>query len=551
MTAVEQPLQIFQLAHWLVIVKSSRLTDRRFGIAPQPHIQTGDALITADGSTAQWPDADVVIGNPPFIGNKKMRGRLGAAYVEALRKAYEGRVPGGADLVCYWFDKANDLISAGQLQRAGLVATNSIRGGRNRQVLQQVCDSARIFNAWSDEAWINEGAAVRVSLICFGLSSIPAVLDGLPAGTIFPDLTSAGEVTRENADLTRARPLAENAGVAFSGITKKGAFDIDGKCARQMLLESGNPNGRHNSDVLSPWKNGEAIVNRDPDKWIINFGERSEVDASLYPGPFTVVENHVKPARSTSNAKGERENWWKLARRAPDMFAAIQGHHRFIVTPEVSKHRIFAWLSPGTVPDKNLVVIARDDLVTFGVLHSRLHELWALRMGTSLEDRPRYTSSTTFRTFPFPPGLTLEDTAYQQTAVLPDGTLIPANLPVGIRRHAAAIARAAKRLDELRQAWLNPPEWTKRVPEVVPMGMKTSPYPDRIEAKPGCEKDLAKRTLTNLYNERPAWLDTTHKDLDKAVASSYGWTDYTPAMRDEEILSRLLTLNLEQSKSTD
>lgn len=171
-------------------------------------------------------------------------------------------------------------------------------------------------------------------------------------------------------------------------------------------------------------------------------------------------------------------------------------------------------------------------------------------MGTSLEDRPRYTPTTTFETFPFPFGLTPEDTAHQQTEALPDGALIPANLPAGIRPHAATIACAAKRLDELRKAWLNPPEWTRRIPEVVPMGMKTSPYPDRIEARLGCETELARRTLTNLYNERPAWLDTAHKNLDEAVATAYGWTDYTPAMPDKEILSRLLTLNLGQSKNS-
>jgi hypothetical protein len=112
-----------------------------------------------------------------------------------------------------------------------------------------------------------------------------------------------------------------------------------------------------------------------------------------------------------------------------------------------------------------------------------------------------------------------------------------------VREHAAAIARAAKRLTDLREAWLNPPEWTERVPEVVPLGMGTSPYPDRIVAKPSFEKELAKRTLTNLYNQRPAWLAQAHNALDAAVAAAYGWADYTPSMPDDEILRRLLALN--------
>ena len=121
---------------------------------------------------------------------------------------------------------------------------------------------------------------------------------------------------------------------------------------------------------------------------------------------------------------------------------------------------------------------------------------------------------------------------------------MPADLPPEVLPHAEAIARAAKRLVALRDAWLNPPEWTERIPEVVPLGMTTSPYPDRIVAKPGFEGEVAKRTLTNLYNQRPAWLAQAHEALDAAVAAAYGWADYSPAMADDEILRRLLALNL-------
>ena len=118
---------------------------------------------------------------------------------------------------------------------------------------------------------------------------------------------------------------------------------------------------------------------------------------------------------------------------------------------------------------------------------------------------------------------------------------------VALRAAAGSIAVAARRLNDLREAWLNPPEWTQRVPEVVPLGMETSPYPDRILPKFGHEKELAERTLTKLYNQRPAWLDAAHKTLDLAVAAAYGWADYSPEMPDEEILQRLLALNLARS----
>ena len=116
-----------------------------------------------------------------------------------------------------------------------------------------------------------------------------------------------------------------------------------------------------------------------------------------------------------------------------------------------------------------------------------------------------------------------------------------------MRSAAEAIARAAKRLNDLREAWLNPPDWTQRVPEVIPLGMTASPYPDRILPKPGHEKDLADRTLTKLYNARPAWLDGAHQSLDVAVAAAYGWADYSADMTDEEILKRLLALNLQRA----
>ena len=229
------------------------------------------------------------------------------------------------------------------------------------------------------------------------------------------------------------------------------------------------------------------------------------------------------------------------------MKRAIGSLARSIATPEVAKHRVFVWLAPKIVPDKNLIAIARADDTTFGILHSRFHELWSLRLGTSLEDRPRYTSSTTFETFPFPTGLTPRDTAPVAGQASPPclaGQIVAEN-----------IAAAARRLNELREAWLNPAEWVNWV--ITPEEEKAG-FPKRPVAKPGHEADLKKRTLTNLYNAtEPAWLDLAHKQLDQAVATAYGWTDYAPKevpwgpeMPDDEILRRLLALNLERSQTS-
>mgnify|MGYP003288196122 CR=1 FL=1 len=193
---------------------------------------------------------------------------------------------------------------------------------------------------------------------------------------------------------------------------------------------------------------------------------------------------------------------------------------RYIVTPTVAKHRVFVWLERAVVPDHQLIAITRDDDTAFGILHSRFHEIWALRLGTSLEDRPRYTPSTTFETFPFPEGLTPN---------------IPAKQYADDPR-AQKIAAAAKRLNDLRNNWLNPPDLVTRVPEVV------KGYPDRILPKDEAAALVLKtRTLTNLYNERPAWLENAHRVSNEAVAEAYGWK---PDMSDDEMLTKLLALNL-------
>ncbi len=217
---------------------------------------------------------------------------------------------------------------------------------------------------------------------------------------------------------------------------------------------------------------------------------------------------------------------------------ATENISRYIATSQVSKHRFLVWQSKKVWPHQTVISIARSDDATFGILHSRFHELWSLRLGTSLEDRPRYTPTTTFETFPFPAGLTPRDTAPVAGQASPPclaGEIVAEN-----------IAAAARRLNELREAWLNPAEWVDWV--ITPEEEKAG-FPKRPIAKPGHEAELKKRTLTHLYNARPAWLDLAHKELDKTVAAAYGWTDYSAEMPDDEILRRLLTLNLERAAS--
>lgn len=483
-------------------------------------IQNRDAVLAPDGARADWPRADVVVGNPPFLGNKKMIRELGEGYTMALREAW-GDVPGGADLVCYWFAKAWAMMQAGDLTRAGLVATNSIRGGANREVLKPIVDGGRIFEAWADEEWTVDGAAVRVSLVCFARNKTGvSKLDGFQVETIFSDITATQHRTVEK--------IAANRGVSYQGAVLVGPFDIEGETARKMILAPTNPNGKTNAAVVRPLRNGRDITTRHRDFWVIDFASMEETEASLYEKPFEYTRFNVFPVRMANRRARRAEIWWQHGETGSGWRRALLGKARFVATSQVSKHRIFVWLDPSVQPHQTVIAIARDDDTTFGILHSRFHELWALRMGTSLEDRPRYTPSTTFETFPFPAGLTPN---------------IPAADYADDPR-AQKIAAAAARLNELRENWLNPPDLVNRVPEVVPG------YPDRILPKDDAAAAiLKKRTLTNLYNARPAWLDHAHKALDEAVAEAYGWGDdwRDGLLTDDEILARLFRLNQDRA----
>ncbi|MBC8876522.1 MAG: class I SAM-dependent DNA methyltransferase [Planctomycetes bacterium] len=500
-------------------------------LEPIESIRLMDAIIDLSDpenpKEPEWPESDFIVGNPPFLGDKLMRGGLGDDYVDRLRDLYDGRVPGGADLCAYWFEKAGDGVNRGKFKRAGLLATQGIRGGANREVLNRIKKTGDIFFAESDREWILAGANVHVSMIGFdnGIES-KRVLDGREVSVITSALTAG-------IDLAAAGTLAENTGVSFIGTTKGGPFDITEAEALKLLPPAGNPNGRPNSDVLRPILNGLDILRRLPQRWLVDNEDRPLDEATLYEGPHGIVVERVKLKRDTNRNKWLRENWWKLQRMRPEMRGALLGLKRFIATPRVAKHRVFAWFQWPMVTDDQTVVYARADDYFFGVLHSRLHEVWALKLGTRLETRPRYTPTTCFETFPF-----AETTDEQR----------------------AEIAGTANELDRLRNNWLNPPEWTREevlefpgsvdgpwaryVHEADDRGIGTVRYPRLLPKDDECAKHLKKRTLTNLYNQRPTWLDLAHRRLDEAVFAAYGWD---PAMSDEDILAKLLELNLQRA----
>ena len=492
-------------------------------LKPLDNIEQHDAILNEDGTEPVWPSADAIVGNPPFLGDKKMIRELGEEYVSRIRTLYKGRVPGGADLVTYWFEKARVQIKTGKAKFAGLVATQSIRAGSNRKVLESILEAGSIFNAWADEPWINEGAAVRVSMVSIAAKdhNQPIHLNGQKTDEIYADLSGSGK--QSTVDITKALRLSENTGIAFQGTIKVGPFDISGDTARQWLTQP-NPDGRGNYEVLRPWVNGMDLTRRPRDKWIIDFGvNMAEEDAVYYQVPYEFALKNIKPTRVGKREERSSIKWWILHRARPEMRSALAGLYRYIATPRVAKYRFFVWLSTAILPDSRLYAIARQDDTAFGVLHSRIHEIWALATASrhGVGNDPTYNAESCFETFPFPEGLTLD--------LKPDEYTNP---------HAEVIAEAARLLDELRENWLNPFEWVDRVPEVV------DGYPDRIIPKPHHEDELKVRTLTTLYNQRPTWLDNAHRKLDDAVTSAYGWE---VGLSDDEILRRLLLLNLNRS----
>ncbi|MDR3749987.1 MAG: hypothetical protein P4K94_00735 [Terracidiphilus sp.] len=469
------------------------------------NIEHGDAILRYDAEgkpyEPEWPKADFIIGNPPFLGGNRIRNELGDKYVDDLFELYAGRVEPFADLVCYWFEKARGCLNKEHSIRAGLLATQGIRGGANREVLNRIKQTGDIFFAYSDRKWQLPGAVVRISMVGFdsGEETLK-LLDEKSVECIHSNLTSG-------ANTTTVSVLEENSGICFMGVSPKGDFDLSASDAQRMLRAPVNVNGRKNSDVVKRVMSGIDIVGSRRDLWTIDFGtDMPEDEAAKYEMPFERVRHRVLPLRQLNNRESYRRKWWLFGEPRPAMRKALRGKGRYIATPATAKYRVFAWIPSAVLCNQGTLVFVRDDDYFFGVLHSSVHELWARAQGTQLrevESGFRYTPNSTFDTFPFPwsPGTEPSEEADARVK---------------------AIADAARELVRLRDAWLNPP---------------------------GASGDeLKNRTLTNLYNEHPEWLANAHRTLDEAVFAAYGWPSN---LSKDEILARLLALNHERAAAQD
>ena len=525
-----------QISIWIGWLQWSRVNGYRVTqdhiLRPMDTFKRMDAILDRSDPDnprePDWPDAEFIIGNPPYLGGKKLRSELGDDNVDSLFRVWRGRVRPEADLCCYWFEKARALIAANRCKRAGLLATQGIRAGASRETLKRIKATGDIFFAESDRNWVLDGANVHVSMVGFdaGIQTIK-VLDHRPASTINSDLTATA------ADVTTAQRLTNNLGSTYMGDTKGGSFDITEALAFEFL-NAPNPTGLPNSDVLVPWINGLDVTRRARNVWIIDFGTDTPIEvAAGYEKPFEHLRMHVLHEREKNKRKAYRDRLWLHVEARPALRMRMVPLSRFIVTPAVSKHRVFTWKADPVLPDHKLYVFVSSEDYLLGVLHSRLHEVWSRAQGSQVRERESgfaYTPTTCFETFPFP-----EPTDAQR----------------------ASIADAAKHLDTMRTGWLNPPEWTKEevlefpgsvhgpwsryVHDPDDRGIGAVRYPRQIPRSASHARDLSARTLTNLYNKPPAWLTLAHRKLDEAVFASYGWE---PGLTDDEVLARLLARNL-------
>lgn len=463
---------------------------------------------------AEWPRADFIVGNPPFIGNKRMRTTLGDGYADALRNAWP-QVPESADFVMYWWHKAAETVRRGAAERFGLITTNSLTMIFNRRVIetqQNATPPLSLVFAVPDHPWVDntDGAAVRIAMSV----GAPGLRDGQLQTVIEEFEGASGEVDvrltsqqgvihsdlRVGTNVAGASVLTSNRRMAFRGVTLLGAgFWVN----RDDPLVSLEPLS------MKPLRNGKDLTSTSRDLLCIDlFGLEHDQARARFPATFQRLLEQVKPERDVCERQSYRDRWWTFAEPRPDLRRAIAGTSRYIATPMTAKHRLFVMLDANVLPDQGIVAIAASDALLFGVLSSRVHVAWSSVAGGTLEDRPRYNQTRCFEAFPFPS----DDTG-----------LIPAL--------ADRIRTLAEQIDAHRK--------TRQAAhaEVTLTGLYNVLEKLRSgESLTVKEKALHEQGLVGV-------LKSLHDDLDAAVLQAYGWSDLTLPAATETLLERLVALN--------
>lgn len=489
-----------------------RIVSPRSGeVVPDPEAKR-PYHVHIDPQMAAWPEADFVVGNPPYMGQARMRESFGEGYVDALRETYVD-VPDTADYVMYWWYRAAVAVAGGRTIRAGLITTNSIRQRQNRQLLMTAREELGVRVAWAvpDHPWIDESGAADVRVAMTVLSCASGVATRVEVG-------EDGSVTREihaeslNDDLTAhvdvatasSTPLLANEGLCSPGFKLHGAGFRLKPDEAQPLLDS-EPAYRA---VLKPYRHGKDLADRPRGLYLIDFGLMEEEEARAYPVLYDIVRERVKPQRDANRRASYREYWWRFGEPRTTLREAWAALPRYLATIETSKHQWFTFLPREVAPDNKLICVASDDPFHLGVLSSRIHVEWALAAGGRLGvgNDPVYVKSSCFDPFPFP-----EPTMEQ----------------------ADSIRALGERIDKHRKAALD------RSERVTMTGMYNV-----VEKLRSGEK-LTERERETHTTAACGTLRDLHDDLDAAVAAAYGWPW---PMEREEVLDKLVALHAARVK---
>lgn len=488
---------------------------------------------------AVWPEAEYIIGNPPFIGKSSMRFALGDGYVEAIRDVY--KLPDSADFVMYWWEIAAGLVRDNKVQQFGLITTNSIRQIFNRRIVEKHLISKTpiyITFAIPDHPWVDsaDGAAVRIAMTVVSRILSPGTIATVQSEQSHKDseievtlTTQTGRIfanLKIGADIAGSEVLQANQDITSMGVMLAGSgFIVTKEQARSLGL--GTVPGLEK--YIRDYRNGRDLVGVSRMVKVLDFsGFSSEELRDSFPQSYQWIVEHVKPDRDSKRDKAFRERWWLFGRVRPALREMTAELPRYIATGETAKHRIFQFLDTSILPDHMIVAFGLQNADSLGILSSRLHIAWALAAGGTLEDRPRYNKSVCFETFPFP-----ELTSDQEKEIGALAEQIDAHRKRQQAQHEKlTLTNMYNVLEKLRSG----EELTKR------------------------ERETHEQGLVSILRE-------LHDDLDRAVFAAYGWEHLgevlvgrpgvtTPlldkpeeqAVAEEELLRRLVALNAERAE---
>jgi hypothetical protein len=490
-----------------------------------------------------WPEAEFIVGNPPYIGVRRMKPSLGDEYVETLRGCYP-TVPDTSDLVIYWWHKAAKALRSGVTRRFGLITTNSITQSYSRQRIEaDLCSNDSLFLTFAvpNHPWVDEvdGADVRVAMVVATLAS-----NAPPAAKLLKVISEEGghesvvlEETmvrrldgalRPDIGQTGVSKLEANEGMCFQGVVPAG----DGfKLVEEDFVALGI-SATSLPPVVRRYLIGRDLVQNPETRYIIDFFGHAEAEAAKeWPNLYQRLLNRVKPERDVNKRDAYRINWWIFAEPRPAMRKALKGLQRFIATPYTAKFRTFVFIDGQTIPDAMAYAVASDDALHLGTLSSRIHTVWALSAGgrMGVGNDPRYTSKDTFFPFPFPVCGEAEKERIRALAEELDAH----RKRVQAQHPGLTLTGMYNVLEKLRSIVVPPSGGALESPEPAQAGT-TKPKPAALTDK---ERLIHDQGLVSL-------LQQLHDDLDAAVFAAYGWPT---TLTDAEILERLVHLNAQRA----